>query len=357
MASVTQNKNMNEFMIMFLTEHASDALDMWNSEENQTEFSQVLNRIAKTSKAAGKKNSNKDPSKPKRGSSAYIFFCSETRSQIKQDHPEFDAKQVTAELGVRWTTLKEEDQDAVEKYNAMAAADKARYELEMESYVPSSEESSGEDKPKKRKASKKTTKSGKEKDPSKPKRGKSAYLFFCAKERSSVLADNPDMSPKEVIAELSVRWTTLKAEDEEGLAIFTQMAVEDKARYEEDIKGWTGAPESKPVKAPKAKASKATEAETEEAETEEELEEEEDKPAAKPAAKPAEEKPAEEKTAAKSLGKKKTTGYIIFCQEHRQQVKDDNTEMKAGDITKELSRLWKELDTVEQQVYKDRAEE
>jgi hypothetical protein len=37
------------------------------------------------------------------------------------------------------------------------------------------------------------------------------------------------------------------------------------------------------------------------------------------------------------------TGYTYFCQITRESVKEDNPEMKATEVTKELARLWKEL--------------
>jgi|LakMenE18May11ns_1017448.scaffolds.fasta_scaffold9958677_15 hypothetical protein len=38
---------------------------------------------------------------------------------------------------------------------------------------------------------------------------------------------------------------------------------------------------------------------------------------------------------------KEPSAYVKFCRDHRQQVKDSNTEMKGVDITRELARLWK----------------
>jgi hypothetical protein len=49
------------------------------------------------------------------------------------------------------------------------------------------------------------------------------------------------------------------------------------------------------------------------------------------------------------------TGYVHFCQQHREAVKQANTGMKAGDVNKELSRMWKELDEETQAQWKTAA--
>jgi len=342
---MSQQKNMNEFIISFLTEYASEALDMWNSEENQSEFLNIINNIAKKSKAAGKKKSSKDPNKPKRGSSAYIFFCGDTRAKIKKDHPDFNTKQLTAELGVRWAALKATNPRGLKKYNDMAVADKARYEREMESYVPS--ESSDENA--KQKKSSKT-----KKDTSKPKRGKSAYIFFCMEQRPVIIEENPDITPKEIMAELSLRWTTLKDENEEELARFQELARQDKIRYETEM---TNSDESDNVKAPKpskkSKVVKQSEEESEEeSEEKSEKESEESEEESENKQMEVEEEVEEEKVEEKKKSKKgKTTAYILFCKDKRQEVKEANPEMKATEVTKELSKMWKNLPGIQKMIY------
>ena len=49
---------------------------------------------------------------------------------------------------------------------------------------------------------------------------------------------------------------------------------------------------------------------------------------------------------------KKMNGYTHFCSLNRASVKEDNPEMSATEITKELARQWKELDEDEQNEWK-----
>ena len=52
-----------------------------------------------------------------------------------------------------------------------------------------------------------------------------------------------------------------------------------------------------------------------------------------------------------------TPGYTYFCQSNRESVKDDNPEMKATEVIKELARLWKELSDEDRQDWNDSAKQ
>jgi high mobility group protein B3 len=69
---------------------------------------------------------------PKRAKSGYLYFCDETRSKIKEEHPDMTAIEVTSELGKRWNVLKAKGEKAVKKYNDLAEKDKARYQSEKD---------------------------------------------------------------------------------------------------------------------------------------------------------------------------------------------------------------------------------
>ena len=55
----------------------------------------------------------KDPNAPKRGLSAYMFFCQEQRQALKQEKPDMKVTEITSELGKRWRALPEEDKKKV----------------------------------------------------------------------------------------------------------------------------------------------------------------------------------------------------------------------------------------------------
>jgi len=65
-------------------------------------------------------------------------------------------------------------------------------------------------------------------------------------------------------------------------------------------------------------------------------------------------KPSKKNT--KKSSAKKLTGYTYFCHENRSDVKDDNPEMSAAEITKQLDKLWKELSEGEKQEWRDNAQ-
>ena len=298
----------------FLSDNGSEELvEKWNTQENIEAFNNVT---VKTKRSSDK---IKDPNKPKRGKSAYIFFCAKKREEAKATLGD-DAKatEVTSELGLMWNALKASTKSADKKLLASlvseAAEDKARYTEEMESYVaPSDEDLATMVSPKK---GRKTS----DKDPNAPKKGKSAYIFFCADMRPQVKEELGEEGKSLIMSELGKRWKELK--EDEGRAAeldrYAKMAANDKARYEEEK------PSPK-----KAKPKKDDE------------ESDEEKPTPKKA------KPKKNDAEEKESPKKKT-GYAYFCSVNREGVKTDNPDMKAQDVTRELARLWKELDKDEQ---------
>jgi len=328
MKSFTQSAIAN-FVAKFLSDNGSEELvDAWNSQENIEAFNIVA--IKSTKRSSDK---IKDPNKPKRGKSAYIFFCAKKRDEAKVNLGNgAKATEVTSELGKMWNALKESDKKADKKLlaslEAEAAEDKARYNEAMEDYVAPSDEELAAIVP-----AKKVRKTS-DKDPNAPKKGKSAYIFFCAAMRPQVKEDLGEEGKSSIMAELGKRWKELKENDDRAdeLAEYTKMAADDKARYEDEKDKSTEA-----VEKPKKKAKKA---EVEEEETDDD-----------------DEKPKKQAKKKETGEKKPKTGYAYFCSCNREGVKTDNPEMKAQDITRELARLWKELTKDEQKEWSDSAAE
>lgn len=67
----------------------------------------------------------------------------------------------------------------------------------------------------------------------------------------------------------------------------------------------------------------------------------------------------EEKAPVKKSSKKKSsgkmTGYAYFCREHREEVKEENPDMKSTEVTKKLSTMWKALNKDEKQEWTEDA--
>ena len=52
-----------------------------------------------------KRKSKKDSTRPKRAPSAYIIFCQDKRSEVKERNPSFGPKEITSKLGELWREL------------------------------------------------------------------------------------------------------------------------------------------------------------------------------------------------------------------------------------------------------------
>jgi hypothetical protein len=341
MASNSQIMNINNFVSEFLETHqgSETLLEDWNSDEVQSALSAV---VVKAMKKVSRK-SKKDKNKPKRGSSAYIIFCGEERGNVIIDNPEMTAKEIVKELGARWTKLKLDNEDEITRLNGLSEIDKERYRTEMETYEPPVDDS-GDDEPKKKKKKKQTG----------PKRGKSAYLFFCEKERKSIKDDEPDLPPKEVTIKLGHAWQELKDEDRaDEMSVFTDLAAKDKARYAEEKENWENSDvedDHKPKKVPKAKkeatkkaaskkkAAPKKKAAAEEVEDDEDDEIVEEKAAAKKVAakkaaakKAAAKKAAAKKAAAKKAAAKKAAAEEVEDGEDEDGEDDELVEDKAAE--------------------------
>ena len=330
----------------FLSEHGSDEMvDEWNSEDNQTKLASVLKTKEKTKKASPKK----DPLCPKRGKSAYIYFCADQREAVKSDLGD-EAKQteITSELGVRWNDLKaDKDKKRVKQmagYQKQAQDDKARYTTEIESYVPPESESGSDNEGAKKKA--------KAKDPNAIKKNRSSYLFFCADQSETVKAEMAEGA--NIMTELGLKWSEFKTNKKykKEFDKYTKMAAEDKERYIKD----KSENESDDSLMEESKVIDIDE------EVDEEVVAKKPKPKAKAKAKPVEEEVQEEEeeevqeevVAKKKSSGKKMTGYVFFCQENRDDLKKD---FSPTETTKELSKMWKNMSKEEQQDWKDRAAE
>ncbi len=244
----------------------------------------------------------KDLDAPKRGKSSYIYFCVEKRDEIKEANPDMSAKEIIKELGRVWREDVSDKDKA--RYAKLSAADKARYEEEMKDYTPPS----GLDKV----VEKKSKRAG-------PKRGLTAYIFFCKDQRAVLKDENSELSTKEVTAELGKRWRELSEKDRKP---YEKLATKDKDRYEKEKSDWIDPEGDEDAPKKKTKAKKAP---------------------AKTKAKKAPSKP------------RRKSGYILYCQEIRPGLKEEHEDWSSQQVTKELGRTWSELSEQEQNEYNERA--
>jgi len=223
MTTIAQMKNINAYVEAFIAEHGDENMvELWQDEEVQKQFNKLIN-ATKKDKGSGKK----DPNKPKRGKSAYIFFCAEHREKAKETLGEgAKATEVTAELGRQWNELKAStkasDKKKLEKYEELAREDKERYESEMADYSPKESnedpeatqiiepEKVGEKKVGEKKVGEK--KVGEKKDSGKKITG---YVLFCKEHREKVVEDNPEIKGAEITKILAGMWKELTSEEQE----------------------------------------------------------------------------------------------------------------------------------------------
>ena len=77
----------------------------------------------------------KDPDKPKRAKSSYLFFCDDVRkkvrAELKKKGETVELGKVAQKLGSLWRALSDADK---EPYKTKSQMDRDRYEMQMEEY-------------------------------------------------------------------------------------------------------------------------------------------------------------------------------------------------------------------------------
>mmetsp|Transcript_8785 Transcript_8785/g.13166 ORF Transcript_8785/g.13166 Transcript_8785/m.13166 type:complete len:825 (+) Transcript_8785:209-2683(+) len=173
----------------------------------------------------GKKKKKKDPNAPKNAKSAYMYFSSAKRDEIKAANPDATFGQIGKLLGEEWKKIS--DDDKVE-FEEKAEEDKKRYKKEMEDYTPPSDD---DDDDSDDGGGKKKAKRAK-KDPNAPKGPMNAYMLYANSVRAQVREENPDLSMTEVSKEISQKYKSL---DEDEMAKWKGKAGEAKEDYKKKL--------------------------------------------------------------------------------------------------------------------------
>ena len=320
-----------------------DAISLVKSEleKNNEKFETIFSskKIKKT----------KDLNAPKRAKTSYILFCVNKRDEVKESNPDMPAKEIIKELGNMWRSLSDDEKT---EYVNLANEDKQRYEEDMKTYVPVN--NVGE-----------PTKKTKKKKSSGPKKGLSAYIFFCKNVRDSIKNEQPALSTKEITSALGKKWMSLSEEEKEP---YVKLAVDDKSRFEEEKKNYSEDDTNKEVskkptkkeveKPPKKEVEKPTKKEVEKP-TKKEVEKPTKKEVEKPSKKLSkkEDKKASKKPSKKASKKpsKKSSGFVLFCEEERPSLEDENPDLSSQQLVKQLTKSWNSLEEEERSDYNDRA--
>jgi hypothetical protein len=112
---------LNQHVIKFLKQfsNADEINTKWLSVSNQKKVKKIIRHP-------------KDPSKPKRGKSGFLFFCNDMRPKLLEENEKMSVKEVVRELGRLWRELKSNGE--VEKYENLSKQDRERYSNEMIGY-------------------------------------------------------------------------------------------------------------------------------------------------------------------------------------------------------------------------------
>jgi hypothetical protein len=148
---------------------------------------------------------------------------------------------------------------------------------------------------------KKTPKAKKEKKPADaPKAARSGYILFCMEERPKINKEFPALSNQEKVKLMAERWNEAK-EDEDVMKRFKKLAEEDKKRAAKDKENYVPSADASDDEKPKKKT------------------------------------------------KRTKTGYMLFCDNERANVKSDG--FTGKDITAELAKRWKALKDDDEDMY------
>ncbi|KAG8940774.1 hypothetical protein FRC04_005043 [Tulasnella sp. 424] len=167
---------------------------------------------------------------PKRSFSAFLYFCKDWRDRIRAENSEASPGEVGKLLGLKWKQLPDSEKTT---YIERAIKDEARDEGEKESYESSIKQPIFGPP-----------------NPGPPKRGLTAFMFFCNDWRDRICAENPGVSFVEVGKLLGTKWQELPDSEKTvsradphgshkiiplmniGLQGYIEKANKEKARYE-----------------------------------------------------------------------------------------------------------------------------
>uniref|UniRef100_A0A6C0E2K6 HMG box domain-containing protein n=1 Tax=viral metagenome TaxID=1070528 RepID=A0A6C0E2K6_9ZZZZ len=188
-------ENINKFVLEFLqlNKNNENIDEVWVSKKNQQLLLKTL-----------KKNNVKikDPAKPKRGKSAFLFFCEENRKKIKKKYPEYSVKEIVSKLGTDWKVLKDSNSEEINRYEQMSIKDRNRYKNEMKTYIPILN--------RKIDVKKSTKKPSKRRS----KRTQEEIMFdnFLKNKKTRAKKSHPELDSKDIVQYIKSKWEKLPDE-------------------------------------------------------------------------------------------------------------------------------------------------
>ena len=212
----------------FDDEDMHDYMEIYNNiiaefAENAKKIKEVKTRgkgKAKGNTEGKTEKKTKDPNAPKGTRNAYIFFCMEARSEMKEDNPDMPSKELTKELAKLYQEEKKAGTDRYNKCLAKASKDKDRFSTEKEAYDSSTPSSPTASKPSSAKKSKSSDSDG-------PKKPRNSYIIYLSKIRDTVT----DVTGKAKVTHMAKMYKEAKADNTELFQQCVKEYEEEKQRY------------------------------------------------------------------------------------------------------------------------------
>jgi len=169
----------------------------------------------------GRRPRTKDPNAPKAAASAQQLFAKSRRDAVKKAKPELSSADLQKAISDEWRVL---PQNKRAPFVNAASKDKARFAKESETYVPDP-------------SMLKPTKGGKrlQKDPLRPKKPRSAYLYFGEATRAELASANPGIRIETLSKLIGEEWRKLS---DAAKAPYNKLAEKDQERYKKQMESY-----------------------------------------------------------------------------------------------------------------------
>lgn len=145
-----------------------------------------------------KKRKRRDPSRPKRAMTPFLYYACEQRKILKDSGEKMTLPEQSKRIAVLWHNVTDRS-----VYNEQARKDRERYDAQMLEYTP----------------------------PVKIKRPRSSYAFFMRDIRQKIAEKYPDKNPRELMVEIAAAWRNASEEQRQH---YNSLALADKTRYDSE---------------------------------------------------------------------------------------------------------------------------
>jgi len=241
-----------------------------------------------------------------------MYFSTLNRAQLKEENPEASFGELGKLVGEAWKKLSEDEK---ETYNRKALQDKQRYKTEMDNYSASDDDNDSDNNSDTKRSPKKAV----TKDPHAPKGPKSAYILFLSETRDKIKTENPDLDFQGLAKKVG---SEFKALSDTERSKWDDLAKQDKQRYLDEMEdyeppkgfGKDGKKESSSGGAGGGGKKKK-------------VKKDPDAP------------------------KRPMTAYFMYMNEQRPLIKQENPDIKFGEIAQVISKKFKALTEDQQEKY------